>query len=79
MLSELHLKFHSETGTTQVSQQFKDWTGRFVDVATEQYLEWLEELAARQLKREEPLYAEIRKLREQVKCASELLEKHNLL
>lgn len=43
MLSELHLKFHSETGNsrcTEIDIEFKEH-------ATDEYLEWLEEIATK--------------------------------
>lgn len=79
MLSELHLKFHSETGMSQVSQQLTDFSGDWVEAATEQYVEWLEELATKQIKREEPLHAEIKKLRKQLHEACDKLNQHGLL
>lgn len=48
MLSELHLKFHSETGTsrcTELDIEFKEH-------ATDEYLEWLEDLAMKYLRQD---------------------------
>ena len=43
MLSELHLKFHSETGTYHTDYpKLRDYS--------DEYLEWLEDLAMKQLK-----------------------------
>jgi len=79
MLSELHLKFHSETGTTALMRYVYDDDELPVEAATDEYLEWLEALAMKQIKREEPLYAEIKKLRKQLHEACDRLNQHGLL
>lgn len=79
MLSELHLKFHSETGTYATTKELFDEDECPIEVVSDEYLEWLEALALKQIKREEPLYAEIKKLREQVKYAAKKLTEHGLL
>ena len=45
-MNELHLKFHSETGTYATT----DYAHR--SYLTDEYLEWLEELAMKQIKSE---------------------------
>jgi len=80
MLSELHLKYHSETGNSKPTRQIYDGDDEeFVNIPSEDYLEWLESLAMKQIKKEEPLYNEIKKLREQVKYAAKKLTEHGLL
>jgi len=79
MLSELHLKFHSETGTYATTKKLFDEDEHPVDVVSDEYLEWLEALAMKQIKKEEPLYAEIKKLRKQLHEACDRLNQHGLL
>lgn len=49
MLSELYLKFHSETGSKPMSEICDD-EGEFIDIPSDEYLEWLEDLAMKYLK-----------------------------
>lgn len=51
MLSELHLKYHSETGNSKPTRQIYDGDDdEFVDIPSEEYMEWLEDLAMKYLK-----------------------------
>ena len=50
MLSELHLKFHSETGTYPTPRELFDEDENPIYVVSDEYLEWLEDLALKQLK-----------------------------
>ena len=51
MLSELHLKYHAETGNSKPTRQIYDGDDEeFVDIPSEDYLEWVEDLAMKQLK-----------------------------
>lgn len=79
MLSELHLKFHSETGTYATTKELFDEDECPIEVVSDEYLEWIEALAMKQIKREEPLYAEIKKLRKQLHEACDRLNQHGLL
>ena len=79
MLSELHLKFHSETGTYPTPKELFDEDENPIYVVSDEYLEWIEALAMKKLKREEPLWAEIKKLRKQLHEACERLHQHGLL
>ena len=79
MLSELHLKFHSETGTYATTKELFDEDECPIEVVSDESLEWIEALAMKQIKREEPLYAEIKKLRKQLHEACDRLNQHGLL
>lgn len=47
MLSELHLKFHSETGTCPTPKELFDEDENPVMVASDDYIDWLEEVATK--------------------------------
>ena len=51
-MNELHLKFHSETGTRKTSDIYLDDDGQEIEITSTEYIEWLEELALKQLKSE---------------------------
>lgn len=51
-MKELHLKYHLETGnSTPVREVIEPGIGR-IDAATQEYLEWLEDLAEKYLKQQ---------------------------
>lgn len=49
-MNELHLKFHSDTGN-KTTEQFYTNQGT-IDAPTDEYMEWLEELALKQVRSE---------------------------
>jgi len=91
MLSELHLKFHSETGTKATRQiyssEYDEDSNPVIlpdnetemNIPTDEYLEWIEMLALKQIKRDQPLHAEIKRLRAQLHEACDRLNQHGLL
>lgn len=59
MITELELKFKSDTGTSATIDSVLIDDQEFIDVPTDEYLEWLEDLATKQLASEKKL-AEIK-------------------
>lgn len=59
MITELQLKFKSDTGTSATIDSVLTDDQEFIDVPTEEYLSWLEDLATKQLASEKKL-AEIK-------------------
>lgn len=59
MITELELKFKSDTGTSAIIDSVLTDDQEFIDVPTDEYLEWLEDLATKQLASEKKL-AEIK-------------------
>lgn len=47
-MNELHLKFHSDTGTVAIVYDYL----HAVDMPTDEYIEWLEELSLKQVRSE---------------------------
>lgn len=59
MITELQLKFKADTGISATTDNICTDEGEYLDVPTEEYLSWLEDLATKQLASEKKL-AEIK-------------------
>jgi len=51
-MKDLHLKFKADTGNSAISYEIEGEDGFDVKIPTDEYLEWLEDLALKQLNAE---------------------------
>lgn len=56
-MKDLHLKYHCETGIVATTDLFRDDEDEYVELATPEYVEWLEDLAEKYLKKDLSLFS----------------------